>query len=178
MRDKKKRLFTIIAIIVVIVVVIGLGIYVLIPGPDLATHSPCVAIPGYYCSSMIYSHVTGNLTGQIGEQNGNWTGWAIAYAPENTRLNSNNIPNVMFSEVPNVIIINSGTHIYIPNGVLPVSGKNTSIRSETIGWIWACYTISSGVIGMTGGVGSCTPIGNKSATVNFTRIAIIDITAT
>ena len=56
-----------------------------------------------------------------------------------------------------------------------VSGKSTAVESIIAGSVWACYTIGTNGITMTGGLGYCTAGAN---TVYYTQIAILTARAT
>lgn len=143
----------------------------------------CISLYGFNCSNLIYNHLSGNLSVTIGQNTGvTWTAWGIGYASNMTNLSSFGIPEILFSSVVNLENVNSnalisGQTIRLTNNLIHASSQNTTIGNYATGYLWACYTTSSGVTGMFGDFGFCTPLGNSTAIVKYVKIAVVDIKA-
>jgi hypothetical protein len=176
----KKKVYLISAILILALIV---GVYILVTQVGIfSTGNPqipsCVASSNYYCTDLVYSHITGNLTLTLRQDtNVTWTSWAIAYAPQGTTFNATGAPKVAFSTVSDALILPSGQKIKITTNILPVSSPNTPIGTLTAGTIYVCYTTAGGVNGMLVGNGICTPQGNINATVKYVQLATLGLRA-
>ncbi len=147
-----------------LVALFGIGAF----GKSILTSlaSTCVAKAGYYCSNMLYSNSTGQLTVTIGQSTGaNWTGWGVAYAANGTSLASNGAPNIKFYAMTGSLATGGKETVTFPaSGSVPVG-------SALAGNIWVCYYTTTGT-GVVGGKGSCTQSGGTgtSATI-YSQIA-------
>ena len=128
----------------------------------------CNVNPGYFCENVVYSNSTSNLTVLMAQNTWQtWTGWAVGYASNTTTLNTNGIPSITFSPVPGAARLVSGQKVQLSINVSPGSRPNATSLYLMSGSIWVCYTKDSGVTGMIGGKGTCTPIGNVNAVVKY-----------
>lgn len=134
----------------------------------------CTSYVGYYCKFVEYSGATGNLTVVFGQNTWQtWTGWAVGYASNMTASAPTDMSSIIFSPVPGVIQLSSGQEVTVSGNILPASKSNTKLGTLTSGNIWVCYTTASGVTGMSGGKGTCTPTGNVNAEVKYIRIVAL-----
>ncbi len=165
---RKKQTKASISAFIVLIVIAIIAVYLLSVPANVAHTFSCSSIYGYSCSNLTYSSLTGNLTGVINQNTGQtWTAWAIVYAPDGVSQSTSGIPDVSFSSISNSPL-SSGQSVEI---TLPVSEKHTPIGTRISGSIWICYAIDQDITGMVGALGTCTPLGNRSATVKYIKIA-------
>lgn len=131
----------------------------------------CISSPGFYCTSMSYSHTTGNLIVTLGQNTGtSWAQVAFAYAPQGTAAGTG-----ATAGVPNTILfgsIGAMSSGYSTSINLPVSAVNTIVGTSTSGSIWACYVLTGTIT--TAGTGAC----NSASTVYYVQMATLTAKAT
>ena len=143
----------------------SLGVF----GGVLLVGNSCAASPGYYCSGLSYSHLTGNVVVTVGQATGvNWASTAFLYAPTNAAMTAN-APSVMFANVISIGLVTGTTNTI----AFPVASAPVPLGATTSGEIWACYTTATGS-SVTANIGFCT----SSATVYYTQIASMNAKAT
>jgi hypothetical protein len=133
----------------------------------------CVASSGFLCSSLTYTHTTGVLSVQIGQNTGsNWNAPTyMIFAPQGSPTSGNGpiTPSAAYSTI-------------IAGGL--VSGQSSSVSwtlggisvgSTLAGTIWACYAVGSGnsVTGYTYTSGIC-----GGTNPQYTKLAILTAKAT
>jgi hypothetical protein len=131
----------------------------------------CVASPGFYCGGLFYSHTTGNILINLGQNSGTgWTNTMFAYAPQGTAT-VGGIPSVLFYS-PNSLL--SGQ--VISGMMLPAtSSASTPVGTSTAGSIWACYVTATGAAISSAAAGTCS---TTAGTVYYVQVATLTAKAT
>ena len=127
--------------ILIIAVVLGalfsLGVF---SGASLIGNA-CIAGPGYYCGTMVFTHA-GTLTASIGQSTGsNWGSAVLIFAVQGSATGTGGGPVVLTG---NTITFASG----IASGqqvAFSVTPGATSVGTALAGSIWSCYSAAAGV---------------------------------
>jgi hypothetical protein len=144
--------------ILIIAVVLGalfsLGVF---SGASLIGNA-CIAGPGYYCGSMIYSHGGGasGFSVVIGQSTGtSWTSSNIIMAPQGAATGAGGGPITSGS----VTVSSTTTGPAVVSGQQVTAAFTTSavaVGAPLAGSIWACYVTSGVTITYSTTTGTCT----------------------
>ncbi len=173
MRKPIKKLLILFLLFVVILIgicfVLSLGYYN--PGSTAGVYNfKCASFYGYYCNHPVFDPGSGNLTLTLAQYTGkNWTGWAIGYEPVGANVLTSGLPDAVFSSVSGLSNLSSAQIVQITLSVLRLSLMHNPVGGN----LWVCYSNSRGVTGIRGGLGTCVPMGNQSASVKFIQIATV-----
>jgi hypothetical protein len=159
-----------VAIMVSIAVILGLLLFSGCGGSCPASSSTvCVAGSGYYCSSVVYSHGSGNLALMVGQNTGtNWSNAIIIFAIQGNNISSTRgpiVPAIQTDTIDGGLALGQPVTVTF-NSIV----SNPALGTTITGTIWACYTNSAGIITYDPATGICTA---GTGTVNYTQLAIV-----
>ena len=137
--------------ILIIAVVLGalfsLGVF---SGASLIGNA-CIAGPGYYCGSLVYTH-GGTLSASIGQSTGtNWGSANIIFAVQGSATGGGGGPIVIAGNTATAVAIASGQQIPLSFGIGPAT-----VGTALAGSIWACYVTTGAFTAYAVGTGTCT----------------------
>jgi hypothetical protein len=137
--------------ILIIAVVLGalfsLGVF---SGASLIGNA-CIAGPGYYCGSMIYSHTSGasQFTVVVGQSTGSsWTAVNVILAPQGVATGSSGGPintgttTVLQTSAASPVTLVSGQQATVNLNL----GSTVAVGNPLAGSVWACYVTSGAVV--------------------------------
>ena len=127
----------------------------------------CIPISGFYCSSITYSHATGNSLITVGQNPAQWTAWAALFAPTGIPMTANAPAEMFYAEVGT---LRSGR---------ADDGKHTCDRaqpkgSRIAGTVWICYTTTVGAKLAASTLGSC----KSKDHVSYAQMAMLTASST